>query len=240
MLVTNLQTAYDRRVSDDLRQLEALRSVKLFAGVPLRVLAPLAEQCVERRYPAGRALFNEGDPGQGLYVLLKGSVSLDHTLPRGETLHVAVLGAGETLGELALLDGGVRSVTATALEPCVALTLSREAFLHAAGQSFDLCVAVMQGLGTRVREATIRMGQRQSRDVLHRVAAELARAPADADGVVDLGLDQTALSQRVGATRESVNRALARLKREGVARRVGPRAYKVEPKRLSRYLRPPP
>lgn len=224
-------------MSDDLRHLEALRSVKLFAGVPLRVLVPLAEQCVERRYPAGRALFNEGDPGQGLYVLLKGAVSLERTLPRGETLHVAVLAAGETLGELALLDGGVRSVTATALEPCVALTLSREAFLHAAGQSFDLCVAVMQGLGTRVREATNRLGQRQSSDVLHRVATELVRAAGPKGDEAELGMDQTALAQRVGATRESVNRALARLKREGAATKVGPRTYSLSRRKLTRYVR---
>lgn len=235
MLVTLAKTGYATGVDDRERRRRLLRRVPLFANVPASVLDDLAARCVERRYPVGRSLFNEGDEGQGLLVLVRGSVSLDRALARGESQHVAVLSAGEPLGEMALLDGHRRSVTATALEECTALSLSREEFLHAARSSFGLSLSVMQGLSARLREATRRLSERRTSEVIHRVAAELSRAAAGTP-FADLGLDQQALAQRVGATRESVNRALRRLREEGAATRCGPRAYRVDATKLAPYL----
>ena len=63
----------------------------------------------------GEVLFNEGDSGDRLYILLTGKVKLGHTSVDGRENLLAVLGPGEVVGELTLFDPGPRSTTATAV-----------------------------------------------------------------------------------------------------------------------------
>ena len=74
---------------------------------------------------AGEVLFRQGEEADGLYVVAAGSVGVYSRLPGGREVEVAVLGEGEVVGELALVDGGTRAATVRALEPAAALFFSR-------------------------------------------------------------------------------------------------------------------
>jgi signal transduction histidine kinase len=102
----------------------------------------------------GRILFSQGDPGDSLYTVLSGQLRIHRRLEDGSEIELRRPGPGESLGELALIDGGARCETAEALTPCQLFALSREAFLAALPQSPGLLSTVLNNLVDHVRTAT--------------------------------------------------------------------------------------
>ena len=141
--------------------------------------------------------------------LLKVVISSEH----GDEVVLTTLGAGETLGELALLDGSPRSAAAIAVEPTTVITLSRETVLELLGQHPSVLDALLRSLGGLVRRLTEQAGDLVFLDLGGRVAKLLLHlADAHGNGVgpptVDIGLSQSDLAAMVGATRPAVNRVL--------------------------------
>lgn len=201
---------------------ELLRSVDLFAGLEPEVLAAIATRTRRRSFPAQEALFHEGDPGETLYVIVKGEVSIQRVGGAGEIIQIARRGPGDPIGELALIDGKPRMADAVTAETCDLLVLDRPSFLAWIEESPRIAAAVMRCLGRRVREAADDLEHHVTRSVLVRVAAALlefapaeAPSPSDAAETPRIRISTQALAQRVGATRESVSRSLARLRRMG-------------------------
>jgi CRP/FNR family transcriptional regulator, cyclic AMP receptor protein len=83
----------------------------LFAGLPRRLLARLATRFFEKAYRPGDIVFQEGDPGRALFVVVEGAVEITQSRPQGEYVLVT-LGPGDAFGELALIDDYPRSATA--------------------------------------------------------------------------------------------------------------------------------
>ncbi|HEV2929143.1 MAG TPA: cyclic nucleotide-binding domain-containing protein, partial [Propionibacteriaceae bacterium] len=102
-----------------------LRRTRLFAELGEETLRALADRSVERSFPRHGRLFYQGDPGNGLFVLASGLVKVVVTSEDGEEMVLVTLGPGEALGELSIVDGGPRSASAEALEPTVALIITR-------------------------------------------------------------------------------------------------------------------
>lgn len=101
-----------------------LRAVPLFAKLGPEELLALAELAEPRSVPAGGRVFAEGEPGDALYLVIGGRVAVERAGAR-----LAELGIGECIGELALLDDGVRSATVVALDATELLRLDRDDFL---------------------------------------------------------------------------------------------------------------
>ncbi len=115
---------YTRVVSD----VHFLRDAPLFSGLDERDLEQLLIVCEHRTFVSGKRLFHQGDDCDGLYVLTRGEVRIS-ILSQGQELIFSVLKAGETFGELALLDGQRRSADATAVGEAAVVVVPREAFL---------------------------------------------------------------------------------------------------------------
>ena len=105
-----------------------LTQVPLFAGIPEDELEELAAVMGTIELVSGDVLFHEGDEADGLHVLERGVVQASRRLPGEAELDYARLGAGEVLGEIPLLDGGLRTGTVRAVEPTTALFLARADF----------------------------------------------------------------------------------------------------------------
>jgi CRP-like cAMP-binding protein len=136
-----------------------------------------------------------------------------------------VLRAGDLFGELAILDGGTRSATVTALEPTLLLAIDRRK-LHALLQKEPtVSYKLLTVLARRLRKT---IDAREGRDVPARLAKLLVRL-ADEDGEVAPGggvrlrteLSQRELGAMIGATRESVNKNVAVLVKRGAVRTEG-------------------
>src|SRR4051794_35741132 len=106
-----------------------LRGVSLFADISAGDLAELASNARVRQYPPGQVVFNRGDPSETLIVVLSGRVQIIVRSVDGGELILAVLGAGEVLGEPSVVDGGARSADAQVQDATSLLILPREAVL---------------------------------------------------------------------------------------------------------------
>jgi len=204
----------------------ALRRVPLFERLGDDEAEALAERCRRRRHHKGEALFREGDQGWTLHIVVSGHVNIERAVEDGTIVHIARRGPGEAIGEMALLDDLPRSADAVADTDCETLALDRADLLAHLRDHPDAAWAIIRGLSRRLREATDRILGDGTRDVLGRVAAvlleEAAKAPRDAHGCPCIaGLSDGRIAQRIGASRETVNRRMAALRKGGVVRKSG-------------------
>lgn len=213
-----------------------LRRVPIFCNLDPEVLATLAGIAHQQHYHKGQIIFYRGDPGTSMYVLLSGAVELTLPSDSGSEVLVALLRPGEHFGELAVLDGQPRYVTAVAAEETQVLAIARDqlvAFLQEHGQA-SLQVAL--ALCLRLRHITELLADMAFLDLLSRVAKRLCElagifetVPA---GPVDVRVNQEALAEMVGASREAVNKQLARLREMALIQTRRGRVRILRPDRL--------
>jgi CRP/FNR family transcriptional regulator len=216
----------------------ALGRTTLFGGLDARALTEIAARTAHRRYRKGNVIFVQGEAGERCFVIGSGTVKISAYHPDGREAVLAVLGPGDVLGELALFEQSPRSADATALDDAELLSLDAQSLNEAIIAHPEIAVALLNVLGMRLRQANEAFQDIAFFDVPGRVARRLADL-ADAHGVeaaegtlIDIALSQESLAQMVGATRESVNKALALLKRRGLVARTGRRYIVSDVKRL--------
>ena len=127
----------------------ALHRVRMFAAVPGRVLAAVAETAIEQRVPPGAVLMDEGAVEAHLYAVVEGRVRVH----RGDRT-IVELGPGATVGELAALVPAPRTASVTALEPTLVLRVDQMALDELLVEWPELAHGVIAELVARVREAT--------------------------------------------------------------------------------------
>ena len=107
-------------------RLDLLKNVVLFKDLPMRDLAMVDSLMHERRYLADEVIFDEGEEGQGLFVVLSGRVKISH--PGQVPESILEFGPGSFFGEVALLDQCVRTAQARAIEDALIVVLFRAEF----------------------------------------------------------------------------------------------------------------
>ena len=124
---------------------------RLFGGVHPEDLEDLAERLVERTYRRGQAVFLEGEAGDSLFLVLRGLVKVFVSSSDGREMVLTTLGPAETFGELAVIDGGVRSASVQAVEPTSLLVLDRAGMLAALRDHPPLMEGLLTSLGAVIR-----------------------------------------------------------------------------------------
>jgi CRP-like cAMP-binding protein len=127
-------------------------------GLPMNQRAALMSGAVVCRFKRGDVLFNEGDPAGGMYFIREGRVEMSMQTPSGEH----VLGAasiGDTVGELAALDGGPRTATARAMEPTVADYLPRDMLEPSLAAAPSAAFRLMRLMAERLRKTDKLVGE---------------------------------------------------------------------------------
>ena len=105
--------------------LKLFRELPIFIGLDDRELTALTQLATQKLYPAGSAIFAEGDPGMEAYVVVRGGINI---VLAGRPAPIAYITSGNIFGELAFLDGHPRTASAIAVEPAILLALPRNAF----------------------------------------------------------------------------------------------------------------
>ena len=167
------------------------------------------------RIPAGRTIFRKGDPGDGCYLILEGAVKV--TLPAigGQEVLLAILGRGDIVGEMALLDNLPRSATVTAAKSCELCCLSRSTFDRLAKTDAEFAQQLLRVVTGRLRAGNevyvlqqmplrIRLAR-----ALMRLAQSFGELLPDRRILIRQKVSQAELGHMVGAARENVNRQLA-------------------------------
>jgi CRP-like cAMP-binding protein len=165
-----------------------------------------------KSYAAGQIIFHQGDPGDHLYVVIKGLVKVVFTSERGDEIVLNIRGPEEIFGELALLDGSPRSASVVVLQPTSVFVLSRRQLLELMSSNPGLADGFLKLIGKLVRKLTEQVGDLTFLDLKGRLAKLLLQLSVkDDDGpgvVLDVALTQSDLAEMIGASRPAVNRAL--------------------------------
>jgi CRP/FNR family transcriptional regulator, cyclic AMP receptor protein len=205
-----------------------LARAAVFAGVDDATIAALAASVVRRAWDSGMVLFQRGDAGDYLLVLISGRVRLSVSTPAGKELVLRHMGPGEVLGEFSLLDGQPRSADATLVEPSSGVLLYREQFLKVAHSHPQLGLALARHLCQQLRSTNYQMESIALYDLRSRVARFLLFALRQQHGPdvsaragLRLDLNQTELAAVVGASRPKVNQVLQSMLAEGALEREG-------------------
>jgi CRP/FNR family cyclic AMP-dependent transcriptional regulator len=206
-----------RITSQDIAQI--LGKSLLFGALDDRARRELAERVHRRSFAVGESIFHVGAPGQSMMVILSGIVRVSLLGPKGKIVILGDLTAGESLGEVALLDGKERSADAAALTKCDLLVLERRDVVAFLEKRPDLYLKLLELLCARLRKSDQRMSdiaffELSSR--LAKVVLERVGKPARMGGKPKLSLSQTELASMINASREGVNRCLRNWQHQGI------------------------
>ena len=220
-----------------------LQKHPLFAGFGPSEFESLEKCLVRRQYPGGQVLFHMGDEGNSLHLIERGRVKVTIPSDSGEELILAILGAGDFLGELSLLDGKPRSATVQALEKTETLCLHRKDLLALMRNRFDLVEKILEVLARRIRDTDMLLAERNFLDITSRLAKKILDL-GDIFGIREEGririgvkITQKDLASMIGATRESINKQLKALRDQGLVRISGGTIEILNRERLVRKAR---
>jgi CRP-like cAMP-binding protein len=194
---------------------DVVRQAPLFAALDQEAADALRATMTRVELDRGAVLFHEGDPGDRLYVITDGKVKLGRASGDGRENLLAILGPGEMFGELSLFDPGPRNATATAIADTVLIGLGNEDLTAWLSGRPAVARQLLSALARRLRRTNEALADLVFSDVPGRVAKQLLDlserfGTAVEDGLrVSHDLTQEELAQLVGASRETVNKALA-------------------------------
>lgn len=211
--------------------LDVLSVLPYLAGVPPTELRRLAARCVWRAVRRGTAIFREGEPARGLFVITEGRVKLARLSPAGREQVLHVEGAGASLGEVPVFDGGGYVATAVALTEARLLFVEREALFALCRRRPDVALGIIAVLARRLRGFAALIEDLALRDVTERLAGFLLAEAPRAGGFFEIGT-QDEVAARLGTVRELVSRSLTRLTAAGLIARTGRRVHVLDTKRL--------
>ncbi|EHI43300.1 transcriptional regulator [Rhodococcus opacus PD630] len=222
---------------------EILARAGIFHGVDSATATALTAQLAPVDFPRGHVIFNEGDPGHELYIIAEGKVKVGRRSPDSRENLLAILGPSDMFGELTIFDPGPRTSTATALTPVRAMRMDREALGEWIRQRPDITDQLLRVLARRLRRTNDNYSDLIFTDVPGRVAKALLQL-AQRFGEQDRGclrvthnLTQQEIAQLVGASRETVNKALAEFAQRGWLRLEGKSVVIADAERLARRAR---
>lgn len=220
---------------------ELLARVPLLSDLESGELERIAQVAIPRSFPKGARVFHEGDESDACYVIREGEVRVTREHSDGRAIALATLGPGELFGELAMLDGGVRSASVETLTDAELLAVSATDMRGLLERNASITAKLVVALTRRLRETNERISRQSFQTVPSRVAGVLSQlvaaesAEQGRDGVT-IRMNQADLAQLAGTSRESVSRFLAVLERAGVVRVGRGRVTVLEPSRLRAYI----
>ena len=193
-----------------------LKKIPLFAGLKDDQLRALAERTVPRSFPKNAIVVNEGDLTDSLYLIISGKVKVYLGDESGKELILDIKGPGQYFGEM-VLDDRARSATVMTVEPAQFATLSRNDFVAVLLKHPEIALEVIRNLIRVARGLNENVRSLALLDVYGRVARVLIELAVEQDGrlVIPEKLTQKDLANRVGASREMINRVLRDLSQGG-------------------------
>ena len=222
---------------------EVVRRAPLFTALDEAAAVSLRASMDTVKIAKGSILFKEGDDGEHLYVIIDGKLKLGTSSGDGRENLLSILGPGEMFGELSLFDPGPRTSTATAVTDAKLLSLGHEKVIPWLKQNPEVSLQLLTRLSQRLRRTNEAVGDLVFSDVPGRVAKALIDlgdrfGKTTPEGLlVNHDLTQEELAQLVGASRETVNKALADFAGRGWLKLDGRSVLITDVERLSKRSR---
>ncbi len=194
-----------------------LKATTLFGALTEEEITALAGRTKTRAYSASELLFSEGEPCAGLHIVASGRVRIFKISPNGREHVLAIEGAGSSIAELPVFDGGKYPASASAMDAAVLLFVSRDDFRSICMEHPEIALKVLQVVGGRLRRLVGIIEELSFTTVRHRLISWILRKmkvegrPSDRGVVISLGVTHQELASQIGTVRELVSRNIARL-----------------------------
>lgn len=143
----------------------SLRSISTFEDLDRNDLLSLSDELLRRTFRAGETIFNQGDPGNAMYIIESGEVRIHLSGNMPQPLSLRSLRAGEFFGELSMFDRQPRSASAVALTDCVLLELRHEAFANYLNKRPRVAMTIFRTMSLRLRETNSMLSGQAARNV---------------------------------------------------------------------------
>jgi len=204
--------------NDDTRNL--LTGVKLFEGMSPKQLDWVAQRAHRRIFPAGTNVLTVEQPGEAVYLILYGTLKI-HVQDGERDVILSILGAGDLLGEMSLIDSVGRSANAVTLENSLMLWMDKRTFNYLVDEVPPVARNLVKIMSARVRLSDQLIQALATLDVNGRVARQLlafaeryGREKELGEVEIPISLTQGDIADLVGASRKRVNQAMTLFKKQ--------------------------
>lgn len=219
-----------------------LADIELFAGLTPTQLDWVAQRAHRRVFEAGRNVMTIDQPGEAVYIILHGTVKIH--IEQGERdVIVTILGAGDLVGEMSLIDSIGRSASAVTLESSLMLWMDKVTFNHILDNFPPVARNLVKILASRVRLSDQLIQALATLDVNGRVARQLLafaeKYGREKDGLTQIRivLTQGDIADLVGASRKRVNQTMVLFREQGLIEDAEGRISIKDGEGLARYCR---
>lgn len=185
-----------------------LKSFSLFTDLSADDLKLVAESMTKQRYDSKEVIFLEEDKAEAIFFILEGAIRIFKSDSYGKEVTLAILFRGDFFGETGIITGDNRTAGAEALEPSLLMRLQRDEFIKILKNNGALTFKLLQEVSLRLTQTNAQLEGLVSRDLQGRVKESLQRYQG-------LRLTHQEIANIVGASRESVSRALCKLQESG-------------------------
>lgn len=199
----------------------------------------------ERRFNDGQMIFQRGDVGNSMMLVLRGQVKISIVSDEGKELVFSIIPAGECLGEIALLDGQDRTADAIAVGECVLFTLSRSNFIPFLERHPRVAIQLLAVLCGRLRATSDFIEGLAFQNLPARLARLLLKLAATQGSTTPAGvrltckLSQQDIGNLIATSRESVNKQLRAWRAQGLLEIEHGYITLRQPAALNRLAHPP-
>jgi CRP-like cAMP-binding protein len=206
----------------------------IFGELPDSQLRQLADLAIPRFYDKAEILFQQGDVGNGFFIIQAGRIKVFKLAKDGREQILHIFSEFDHFAEVPTLDGQPYPASAMALEPTEVLFLPRQPFLHLLAQHPDLAVSLLKSFARHLRHFSNLIDTLTLQAVPARLANYLLhlRQPAGAAETVTLDLSKGQLAARLGTIPETLSRTLASLKRQEILAVNGQQIHLLDIERL--------
>jgi len=199
--------------TDDTRNI--LSFIPLFEGLKDSELNWIAARAHRRLFSTGANIITAEQPGEAVYVILHGTVKIHIEQADGRDVVLSIIGAGDTLGEMSLIDSAGRSASAITLEDSLLLWMDKAAFQQILADFPPVAHNLVRILTARVRLNNELIQALATMDVYGRVARQLlafaekyGERGEDESVLIPIHLTQSDIADLVGASRKRVNQVM--------------------------------
>jgi CRP/FNR family transcriptional regulator, cyclic AMP receptor protein len=202
--------------TDEARQfpsnkLAVLRKHPIFCDLDPGAFDQLCRYAKHATLKRGASICSKGDPGNSLIAVVSGTVKISVSSPDGRSAILNLIGPGEIVGEVAVLDGQARTADVTANTNCEIFVIDRREFLPFVRSQPALAMKFIELLCARLRWTSDQVEQVILQDLPGRLASALIRLTEKhklAQGGRTIAITQQEISEMVGMARESINKQL--------------------------------
>ena len=196
-----------QKSSETIAALTVLKNGAWFGTLPDALLRKIAALSVQRKYDTDELVYQRDEPGDYLHGVIAGSIRVATASKDGRELALNTMRAGDIIGEIAVLDGGVRTASSYALEPTTTFLIHREDFRALMSQEPSIADHMIRLLCERVRFTSAQVEEAAFLSLPQRLARRLQKFVEDTDiGLpCTVKISQSELASFINASRQAVN-----------------------------------